>query len=326
MKRLVLIDGTNLFNINYAANPSRDLSGNPIGGVKGCLGAVGKLAKNMSGTRVVVIFDGKGGGTQKRRMYKEYKSGRKPSLTAGRVYKFANSEEASQNKKWQLLTLIEILQMLPLNVIISKDCEADDIIGYTCRHLEYFGFTESIIVSTDKDFYQLISDKVKIYNPISKKHISEKEIEDEYNIQSKNWLVAKAIVGDNSDNIGGIEKIGFKTVAKLLNLSENDIVFDDQNLKNFLEENLKDLKKGSKSQRKNYQKILDNFEIVKRNFKLMDLKEIMMPEAEKDRITKILENFSPTFKKKDLYIKFMRLNLGYDMSFLNNFNGLYITK
>lgn len=270
--RVLLIDGMNLFIRCWAAVPSMDDDGNSTGGITGFLKSLGLAVRTFKPTRCIVIFDGKGGSQRRRKIYPEYKQNRKPPVRLNRAYDMTTDEQERENMKWQLVTLIELLECLPVKVIALDNVEADDVIAYTSQLVSADGGT-SIIYSTDKDFLQLVSDNVKVYNPVKKKTYDTQVILDEYGIHPIHFHFFRALNGDTSDNIKGIRGVGQTSLKKYL----PEVADSSVNISlDFIEQKYA----GQKKVPKMIQNILGAKDIVDRNIQLMNLTDgIMSNEA-----------------------------------------------
>jgi len=259
MKRYIIIDGLNFFIRSFTVNPTMDVNGAHIGGFLGFLMGLNKLIRENNPTDVLVIWDGEGGSLKRRSMYKDYKAGRKPKLN--RQYDFENVDEQIVSFAHQINMLNEYLDYLPVTAIKINGLEADDVIAYLCN-LVLDNEDQKIIVSTDKDFYQLLSNNVTIYVPTKKKYITIKELKDTVNILPENFILMKALMGDNSDNVKGIKGIGEKTVIKLFPfLSEK--ICELKDIFNHADEN--------KDKNIKYKSIISQREIIINNVSIMQL-------------------------------------------------------
>ena len=214
-------------------------------------------------TRVIIVFDGKGGSNRRRKIYPEYKHKRKTKYRVNRAYDFASPEDEKQNMIMQLQRIVEYLDTLPITVLSYDNIEADDTIGYLCRQV----LTESqiTVMSTDKDFLQLANGRIKIWSPTKKKMYDEDAVLNEYGISSHNFIWYRVIDGDKSDNIPGIKGLGLKTIQKKLPfLSENRIVEKDEVLN----------------------ELPDSKDTIELNYKLMQLSDVDISGSTK---TKIIE-------------------------------------
>ncbi len=152
MKPELLVDGLNVFMRHFAANPSRSLNGNLCGGVLGFLKNIQHLVDKFSPSKITVVWEG-GGSSRRRSIDKNYKNGRRP-VKLNRYYSQEEIPDTSENRDNQLKILIELLGMIPVTQIYLSDVEADDVIGYISRYRN--DHRHKIIVSSDKDYYQLI--------------------------------------------------------------------------------------------------------------------------------------------------------------------------
>jgi DNA polymerase-1 len=166
-------------------------------------------------TKVVVIFDGIGGSNARRNLYPEYKANRNSSRITNHNI-FSSKDEESESINNQISRLIQYLQCLPVTVISIDGLEADDIIGYLANKFQAHDETQKVtIMSADKDFLQLVSDKVHCYSPTKKKIYTPKDVLEEFGVSSSNFLNYKILMGDTSDNIPGITGLGPKKLIKL---------------------------------------------------------------------------------------------------------------
>ena len=211
---VLLIDGTNTYLRCFMANPSMDENGNHTGGVVGFLKSIGYAIKFLAPTRCVVVFDGIGGSFKRRKLFPEYKEKRKGRIRLNRSYEDmtdVTTEEESCRK--QYLRLIHYLQTLPVNILSVDHVEADDVIAFLAT--EYFKASRKVfIMSSDKDFLQLCTGNVNVYSPTKKRIYGAAEVLQEYQIHPNNYVLYRAMDGDDSDNVNGIEGAGPKTIVK----------------------------------------------------------------------------------------------------------------
>ena len=163
-------------------------------------------------TRVIIAFDGKGGSNRRRKIYPEYKQNRKTKYRVNRSNSFASQDDEKMNMIMQIQRVVEYLDTLPVTVLSYDNIEADDTIGYICRQV----LTDSkiTIMSTDKDFLQLVDENIRVYSPTKKKMYDEEKVVEEYGISSHNFLLYRMLDGDVSDSIPGIKGVGLKTLLK----------------------------------------------------------------------------------------------------------------
>jgi len=201
---VLLIDGLNTFIRVFSAIPTTNEDGVHIGGIVGFLRSIGYTINMVRPTRTIIVFDGKGGSNRRRKIFPEYKAGRKMSVRLNRHLDVSLTREQEHKMMIrQLNRLIEYLECLPLTIITQDNIEADDVIGYCSKHL--FKDNKSTIMSTDKDFLQLIDKNIRVYSPTKKLMYDEERVLDEYGIASTNFLLYRILDGDKSDGIPGIK-------------------------------------------------------------------------------------------------------------------------
>jgi len=221
--KVLVIDGLNTFIRVFSVIPTTNDDGIHVGGIVGFLRSIGYAINMFSPTRVIIVFDGKGGSNRRRKIYPKYKQNRKTKYRVNRAYDFASQEDEKQNMIMQLQRVVEYLDTLPITVLSYDNIEADDTIGYICRQV--LTKSQITIMSTDKDFLQLANGRIKIWSPTKKKLYDEQAVLDEYGISSHNYIWYRVLDGDKSDNISGVRGLGLKTIQKKLPfLSESRIV------------------------------------------------------------------------------------------------------
>lgn len=317
----LLIDGSNLSIIHFTANPAADSNGVPIGMVKGFLGALAWMNITLKPSRIIIFFDGKNNSTQRKQIFSEYKEGRKGKLVVGRHYKFSTEEAANKNRDYQFFVLRDLLEDLPVSVLICNGFETDDAISYCVKHRKFFNLDPIHIVSCDKDFYQLIDDNISIYNPMSKKVLSKKDVVEEYGIHPRNWLLYRSIAGDASDNLDGVYGIGPKTLLKLFDLG-SEIEFDVEDLELLCDSILEEGVEKNKSVIKNLQKIKSNISVIKRNWSLMSLSEPMVSSLSKDVLDGAVQEKELRYRKLDFWKKAAKYSVGLNLSVFDDFKHL----
>ena len=290
--RVLLVDAMNLFIRSYAAVPSMDEEGNHIGGMMGFLKSLGLAIRTFKPTRCVVVFDGKGGSQRRRKLYPQYKANRKPPVRLNRAYDLTTDEQEKQNMKWQLVTLVEMLECLPVTVLALDNVEADDVIAYLSQLVTTEG-GKSIIYSTDKDFFQLASDDVKVYNPIKKKTFDVDVLLEDYGIHPVHFHFFRALNGDKSDNIDGVKGVGETTIKKYI----PEIADPTATISvDFIQQKYADVKKVPKM----IQNIIDNKDIVERNLQLMNLHEGIMSSDARLKVANMFHTHNVELHKYDL--------------------------
>ncbi len=210
--KILLVDGLNSFIRAFAVNPSMNDNGVHIGGISGFLHTVSYAIRHTNPTRVIIVFDGPGGSIKRKKLFPEYKANRrtKTRIAQHGYYDTYDAERNSMN--WQIKRLVEYLNFLPVQSMSVRDIEADDAIGYLCK--TEFDDYEKIIMSTDKDFLQLIDKNTKVWSPTKKRLYTVDNMTEDYEVPAHNWAVYRSLTGDVSDNIPGVKGMGLKTIKK----------------------------------------------------------------------------------------------------------------
>jgi len=165
---VLIIDFMNTFIRAFMASPALNSNGNHTGGIAGCLKSIGYAVKLLNPTRIVIVSDGNGGSMKRRKIYPDYKAGRKTKIRLNRTYEdLSNPDSEEKNLKIQLIKTVRYLDTLPVTTMAIDHIEADDTIAYLAT--DYFKNSNVTIMSADKDFLQLANDRVKIWSPTKKK-------------------------------------------------------------------------------------------------------------------------------------------------------------
>ena len=248
----------NLFLASFNATMRDDSFGDEVGGVYSSLRTVMNLINKFQPHKVIFCFDGKGGNTARQKIFSEYKANRHDIKDSSKITRFDRQKEATN----QLKKLWLYLDNLPVQMIIANGMEADDAIAYIATNcLEEYN---KIIISNDKDFYQLVSDNIKVYSNTKKKLFSKQVLLNDFNILPENFIIYRTIDGDKSDNVPGVHGIGLKTINKLFpELAEQYISLDDMFA----------MCNERTGINKKYKELLDNRDTIERNFKLMQLND-----------------------------------------------------
>ena len=286
-KTILIVDALNLFTRHYVAHPALNGNGGHVGGIVGFLYSVIPLVERYSPNEVVVVWEG-GGSTRRRAIYSEYKSKRRPQKL-NRYYE-KDIPDTVENRNYQIATLVHLLGFLPILQLYVPDCEADDVIGYISKYA--FKDKRKVIVSSDRDFYQLLDDKTIIYSPTWKKLVTFKEVQEKFGISPENFCLAKSICGDPSDNIAGVKGVGFKTLAKRFpslretNSADLSAIIDICNI---------NISEGSKI--KAYQEIVSSEDIIRRNWKLIYLDTVNLSASQIQKINYLIDTFTVSRNK-----------------------------
>lgn len=309
--RVLICDGYNSFLRCFAATPTLNDDGNHIGGVSGFLKSLGLVIRTFRPSRVVIAFDGKGGSQRRRKLFPEYKENRRTMTRLNRTYDFKDVAEEQDAVKQQLFGLAHLLKALPVTVLSPPNVEADDVIAYITQVVaERNG--KSIIMSTDKDFLQLVSERTSVWNPIKHKLYELPAVLDEYHIHPTNFALYRALDGDASDNIPGVKGVGYKTLVKFFPQLEAPTKLTVDELVAFASDQALKHKKT-----KIFSKVAAASDLIKRNYGLMQLDVSVMAGATQldviDRLDKnpvVLDKlvFTTLLRESKMYSVFGDLN------------------
>ena len=278
--RTLLIDGLNLFFRNFAMMNMVNPSGIHIGGLGGFFRSLGAEIRRTQPDQVYVVFDGAGSTTNRKNIISEYKSGREDQrVTNWEVFDSLDDEHDS--KVDQIVRVIHYLKTLPVKTVILDKVEADDIIAYLCDKLPNHPDDKVFIVSSDKDFLQLVNKNVIVYRPMEKKYYTEEVFKSKYKMSPQNFILHKTLLGDASDKIKGVKGLGEKGLLKKFpELSERDLTFDD--IFEICEKKFKD--------HVVYARIIQGVDDLEKNYKVMDLSNPMMDENEKNYLDEVAKS------------------------------------
>jgi DNA polymerase-1 len=268
--RVLIVDGLNTFIRCWSSIPTMNDDGDHVGGVVGVLKSIGYAIRMTQPTRCIVVFDGKGGSQKRKKRFDGYKSQRDSNkLRVNRQYaELMNDEDERESMKRQFVWLAKILEYLPVTTMIYDGIEADDVIAYVTTQL-LNEKEQAVVMSTDKDFLQLVDDKTIVWSPTKKKIYNKKSVKEEYGIEAQNLILYRVLDGDTSDNIPGVYGCGIKTLIKRFPeiTEEKKLSVDD------LFELCEKRKVESKNKVKLYNEILDSKNQILMNQELMQLND-----------------------------------------------------
>ena len=213
-ERVLIVDGLNTYIRVFSAVPALNDDGDHVGGVVGFLRSIAALVRQFRPTRCVLVFDGKGGSARRKKVFSNYKANRAVKTKFNRHLEFESIDDEQASMKAQFARMVEYLQTLPVTLISIDHVEADDVIAYLTQ--ETFAKSERVIISsTDRDFLQLISERVQVWSPVKKKLYDKRALQEEYLVHPNNYLTYRTVIGDKSDNIPGVNGVALKTLVKL---------------------------------------------------------------------------------------------------------------
>ena len=271
-----LIDGSGyIFRAYYALPPlSRKSDGLPTGAVSGFCSMLFKLLEDSRSddskhkpTHFAVIFDS-AKKNFRNDIYSDYK---------------ANRTEAPEDLAPQFEYIRKAVKAFNLPSIELLNYEADDLIATYAKKIIDAG-AKVTVISSDKDLMQLVSDKIRLYDPMKNKVLGEKEVIEKFGVKPNQVIDVQSLAGDSSDNIPGVPGIGVKTAAELINKYKN--------LDNLLK-NIDEI-----PQNKRRETLLNNKDKAILSRKLVTLKDdvpvkdepesFIMKEVEKDKLFEFL--------------------------------------
>ena len=222
----VLVDGSSyLFRAFHALPPLTNSKGQPTGAVYGVINMLNKLVEQYGPERIGVVFDAKGK-TFRNDMYKEYKANRPPM---------------PDELRSQIAPLYELVEALGYPMIIVPGVEADDVIGTYARQASALKI-DTLISTGDKDLAQLVNPHVTLINTMSNQLLDEAGVMAKFDVPPSGIIDYLALMGDTSDNIPGVPKVGPKTAAKWLKQYEtlDNLVAHADEIKGKVGESLRD--------------------------------------------------------------------------------------
>ena len=300
-KRVLIVDALNMFFRAYIVDPSLSTNGQPIGGLKGFLKILQKQIRETKPDEVIIAWDGHGGSRRRKSVNKNYKEGRKPIRLNRSIRNMTENEEV-ENKVWQQTRLFDYLNEMPIAQVMLPEVEADDVIA-AVTNLDYYKGWQKVIVSSDKDFLQLCDHETVLYRPIQKVVMNRNKVIEEYGIHPTNMALARAIVGDKSDNLEGIPGIGLKTIAKRFPfMAESKTCTIDDLIS--LCENHED------SKLKVYTSIVEGREVIEQNYGLMQLYVPSLSPQGKQKIKYSVEKSEKHFNQTEINVMMLQDGMG----------------
>ena len=280
VNNFVLVDGSSyLYRAYYALPHLKNLNGEHTGAIFGVSSMIFKLLKTYNPRHLCVVFDARGK-NYRHRIYKDYKANRS-----------AMPSELSE----QVKPIMSFIENLGIKILQVPDVEADDVIA-TLATINYDKNVNILISSGDKDLAQLVSNRVTLVNSMDDKILDIQGVKNKFGVSPENIFDYLVLIGDKSDNIPGVDKIGPKTAINLINMygDLDSILSNIDKLKGKVKENISnssqtiDLAKKLIKLKKdvNISTNLDDYLIQSRNEEL--LSEIIT----KYELKSIAKNFS----------------------------------
>jgi len=292
-ERILMIDGLNLFLRNFAVLNYINTEGTHIGGLGGFLRSLGSLVKQLKPTSIYIVFDGVGSSINRKNLLPEYKSGR--NVLRVNKTSFDSQETENESKTNQIIHLIHYLQCLPVKILSLDGVEADDIIAFLSKEITKDQKNKAYIVSADNDFLQLVDENVIMYRSVEKEFVTPKIVKEKYGVHPHNFLLYKTLMGDSSDKVGGVKGLGAGKFTKLFPEVLGDEKLSLNNIYDICAERFKE--------HIIYCRALENFDNLRKAYKIMDLSNPMLDEVEKEYILEHVKE-SPYELDMETFLKF----------------------
>ena len=161
--------------------------------------------------------------------------------------------------------------------MVADQSEADDVMAYAAKHIFE---KEVLIVSSDKDFLQLVDDRISVYLPTKKKLMGKDDVKEMYGVPAHNLVFYRTFDGDKSDNIPGVRGVGPKTIINKLEFLQNEPLELDTLLERVSQMDDEKLKN----------KILESKDVLELNYNLMQLSEPDISSSIKSNIRNIIDS------------------------------------
>lgn len=281
---VLIVDSMNTFIRSFSMIKAMNPKGHHIGGLIGFMKSLGYLVRTIDPTRVICVFDGKGSSINRRNMNSNYKANR-DNIKVTNWGMYDTREEERKSMAAQMSRLFDYLECLPVDLISLEKVEADDIISFVAQGLAGTG-RKATIVSSDKDFLQIVKPGIEVYAPIKKKTFTHENIIEEIKVNPINYLLTKALLGDNSDNLRGIKGLGIKTLIKEYPELKTPKQIDLEFIYERAEEKLED--------KKIFARMVHDWDLVETNYKIMNLQESQLDQNEKTHIMDVMKGPTTT--------------------------------
>ena len=222
---IILVDGSSyLYRAYHALPPLLTSNNKPTGAIKGVISMIQRILIDHPSSPVAVIFDAKGK-TFRHEMYKEYKANRPPM---------------PPDLAEQIEPIHRIIELMGIKLITISGVEADDVIGTLADQARQKQI-DTVISSGDKDMTQLVCKNVKVVNTMTGELLDTKGVKKKFGVPPELIIDYLALIGDTSDNVPGVDKVGPKTAVKWLTEYKNidGIVDNSENIPGKVGENLR---------------------------------------------------------------------------------------
>lgn len=320
MKETVLIiDMLNMYVRNFSAFAITNDDGELVSGIYGSLASIRSSIEKHKPDHVIIAWEGEQSAERRRKTLATYKEGRK-FVGLNRKYFEYSAEDERDSFRRQLLLLKDCLDNLPVTQLAVKYLEADDVIAYLCKKVLKDSY-DKIVISNDRDYFQLVDKTTTIFRPVKTKENPNGEyIDMEWMMNNEkcyphNYILVKALCGDKSDNIVGIDGVGEKSVKRDFPFLHEEVEFDADTIITYAKQNVKKNKK--------YEKYITNESLLRDNETIVQLVDPDISLKSVDTIYNMVANGSPKFNPYKFRIKL--LSEGISPSNIDNWVGSFAT-
>ena len=311
--KILVVDFLNTFIRSFTGSPAMNNNGEHIGGITGFLYSMGNAIRTFGATRCILVSDGENSAARKRKIYPEYKDRRKVKFNVNRQYDFKDETEERQAMYLQMQILLKYLEQMPLQLVTINSTEADDVMSYIAKEVFCKNENEVILMSSDKDFLQLVDERITVWSPTKKKLYTPKAIMDEYGVHPNNFLLYRTLDGDKSDNLPGVQGVGLKTLQKYM-------PFFAEEKKTNITEIIKyaETQNEGKKKLKFYENIINSKDLLNMNEKLMQLEMPNISENNKAKIREQIRRKIPLLNKPQLQLMYIKDGISSAMPDINS--------
>jgi 5'-3' exonuclease len=300
-ERVMLIDGLNLFFRNFAMMNFVNSAGVHIGGLGGFIRSLNSLINQIKPTSVYVVFDGLGSSNNRKNLLPEYKSGRHQTRITN-WDSFESLEDEHDAKVDQIVRLIHYLKCLPVKTLSIDKVEADDVIAYLSDILSNNYDSQVFIVSNDRDFVQLVDDKVILYRPGDKEYYTKNMVKQKFGVLTENFILYKTLLGDASDKVAGVKGLGEKGLLKKFpELAERPLTFKD----------IIEISAAKHKEHVVYSRVVFDMERLENNFRIMDLGNPLIDDNDRAYLQEVVEEPNPTLNPEGFMLLYNEDGIGH---------------
>ena len=222
---IILVDGSSyLYRAYHALPPLENSKKQPTGAIKGVISMIKKILIDHPESDLAVVFDAKGK-TFRHEIYPEYKANRPPM---------------PEDLVSQIEPIHKIIELMGIKLIMISGVEADDVIGTLAEQARKKKL-DTVISTGDKDMTQLVCENVSVVNTMTGELLNESGVKKKFGVPPEHITDYLALIGDKSDNVPGVEKVGPKTAVKWLDEYTNltNIIKNSENIGGKVGENLR---------------------------------------------------------------------------------------